>query len=46
MKDAYSFHADEACLDAFYQRMHEAYLRIFRRTGLDVVLTTSRMAGG
>jgi prolyl-tRNA synthetase len=25
MKDAYSFHLDEACLDRTYARMHEAY---------------------
>jgi len=37
MKDAYSFHADPADLDAYYPRMYDAYLRIFRRCGLDVV---------
>jgi prolyl-tRNA synthetase len=34
MKDAYSFHADEASLDAGYRAMHEAYTRIFTRCGL------------
>jgi prolyl-tRNA synthetase len=34
MKDAYSFHADEASLDAGYRAMHEAYVRIFTRCGL------------
>lgn len=34
MMDAYSFHASEACLDETYQAMHQAYLRIFRRCGL------------
>ena len=34
MKDAYSFHLDEDDLRAEYQRMHEAYCRIFQRTGL------------
>jgi prolyl-tRNA synthetase len=34
MKDAYSFHADEASLDATYQVMYETYGRIFTRLGL------------
>jgi prolyl-tRNA synthetase len=34
MKDAYSFHADEASLDAGYRAMREAYTRIFTRCGL------------
>ncbi|MFN3594210.1 MAG: proline--tRNA ligase [Thiobacillaceae bacterium] len=34
MKDAYSFHADEASLDATYQVMYETYSRIFTRLGL------------
>ncbi|MFW5830273.1 MAG: proline--tRNA ligase, partial [Planctomycetota bacterium] len=34
MMDAYSFHASEASLDETYQAMHQAYLRIFRRCGL------------
>ena len=34
MKDAYSFHADEASLDATYQQMYETYCRIFTRLGL------------
>ncbi len=35
MKDAYSFHLDDASLDASYQAMREAYARIFQRLGLD-----------
>ncbi len=35
MKDAYSFHADEASLKETYQVMHEAYTRIFKRVGLE-----------
>ncbi|HET7371488.1 MAG TPA: proline--tRNA ligase [Gammaproteobacteria bacterium] len=35
MKDAYSFHVDEASLQATYDRMFEAYGRIFTRLGLD-----------
>jgi prolyl-tRNA synthetase len=34
MKDAYSFHLDEASLDETYQAMHAAYSRIFTRLGL------------
>jgi prolyl-tRNA synthetase len=34
MKDAYSFHADEASLAQGYRLMYEAYLRIFTRIGL------------
>src|ERR1700739_3786562 len=34
MKDAYSFHLDEASLEAGYRAMYEAYTRIFTRTGL------------
>src|ERR1700689_3207307 len=34
MKDAYSFHTDEASLAQGYRLMHEAYSRIFTRIGL------------
>ena len=34
MKDGYSFHIDQASLDAYYPRMYEAYQRIFQRAGL------------
>lgn len=34
MKDAYSFHADEACLHREYENMFETYKRIFTRLGL------------
>jgi prolyl-tRNA synthetase len=34
MKDAYSFHADEASLLKTYQDMHDCYTRIFGRLGL------------
>jgi len=33
MKDAYSFHVDEASLKDGYQRMYDAYTRIFTRIG-------------
>ncbi|WP_416305652.1 proline--tRNA ligase [Neptunicella sp. SCSIO 80796] len=35
MKDAYSFHLDEACLGKTYQDMYQAYCNIFERIGLD-----------
>lgn len=35
MKDAYSFHADFASLEATYRIMHETYCRIFTRLGLE-----------
>ncbi|MGD8378496.1 MAG: proline--tRNA ligase [Gammaproteobacteria bacterium] len=35
MKDAYSFHADEASLQTTYEAMHTAYTRIFSRMQLD-----------
>jgi prolyl-tRNA synthetase len=34
MKDAYSFHADKASLDATYREMYDCYSRIFTRLGL------------
>jgi prolyl-tRNA synthetase len=37
MKDAYSFHASEACLRRSYGEMDGAYRRIFRRCGLRAV---------
>ncbi|MDR0553829.1 MAG: proline--tRNA ligase [Treponema sp.] len=36
MKDAYSWHCDEASLDKTYQDMGKAYRRIFKRCGLSV----------
>lgn len=35
MKDAYSFHIDQASQETTYWRMHEAYTAIFTRLGLD-----------
>lgn len=34
MKDAYSFHIDKSCLADTYQKMYQAYCRIFDRLGL------------
>jgi prolyl-tRNA synthetase len=38
MKDAYTFDADDAGLDAAFQRHREAYARIFDRCGLEAYL--------
>ncbi|MFZ5532011.1 MAG: proline--tRNA ligase [Pseudomonadota bacterium] len=35
MKDAYSFHLDQDCLDRTYQVMYDTYTRIFTRLGLN-----------
>jgi prolyl-tRNA synthetase len=35
MKDAYSFHLDQSCLETTYQTMYQAYCKIFERIGLD-----------
>ncbi len=48
MKDAYSFHADDASLDEYYHVMYDAYSRIFSRCGLatDAVMADSGAIGG
>ncbi len=35
MKDAYSFHLGQDCLETTYQNMYQAYCNIFERIGLD-----------
>ena len=35
MKDAYSFHADQASLQETYDRMHQAYCNVFSRLGMN-----------
>ncbi|HEC2158081.1 proline--tRNA ligase [Staphylococcus delphini] len=48
MKDAYSFHTDEASLMETYQNMNNAYSTIFKRVGLNVrpVVADSGAIGG
>ena len=48
MKDAYSFDLDRAGLERSYRVMHDAYVRVFERTGLDfrVVDADSGAIGG
>jgi prolyl-tRNA synthetase len=41
MKDAYSADRDQAGLDASYEAQYGAYVRIFERLGLDVVVVAS-----
>ena len=48
MKDAYSFDKDQAGLDLSYDKMHDAYVKIFNRCGLDAkcVAADSGAIGG
>jgi len=48
MKDAYSFHIDEASLDVTYWNMYHCYMRIFQRMDLDFrpVLADTGSIGG
>ncbi len=48
MKDAYSFHLDQASLESTYQDMYQAYGRIFNRAGLTfrAVLADTGNIGG
>ncbi|GAA0821916.1 proline--tRNA ligase [Colwellia asteriadis] len=48
MKDAYSFHLDDACLEKTYQIMFDAYCRIFERLELNfrpVIADTGSIGG-
>jgi prolyl-tRNA synthetase len=48
MKDAYSFHASQACLEQTYQVMHQTYSNIFNRLALafrPVVADTGSIGG-
>ena len=48
MKDAYSFHTSQEDLDEYYELVYQAYLNIFHRSGIDVVVVESDtgMIGG
>jgi prolyl-tRNA synthetase len=48
MKDAYSFHIDQASLEETYWVMHAAYTRVFERLGLEfrAVLADTGSIGG
>jgi prolyl-tRNA synthetase len=48
MKDAYSFHLSDECLQETYQKMFDAYCRVFDRLGLDyrpVIADTGSIGG-
>ena len=45
MKDAYSFHSDDASLEEHYEAQHGAYERIFRRVGMKDVLSIESDTG-
>ncbi len=46
MKDLYSFHAQEDDLDQYYEKMTNAYLRIFNRCGLGEITYLTFASGG
>ena len=46
MKDMYSFHADQADLDAFYERSMQAYMNVYERCGLGDTTLITYASGG
>lgn len=44
MKDLYSFHTDDEDRDSYYEKVREAYFKIFKRIGIPVVKT--KASGG
>ncbi len=49
MKDAYSYHTSQECLEDYYVQCHDAYVNIYKRAGLDnfiCVQSDSGMMGG
>ena len=46
MKDLYSFHANQADLDEYYEKVTEAYFRIFTRLGLGETTYLTYASGG
>ena len=45
MKDAYSFHVDQASLEEYYKRAHDAYVRVYERIGLKNFLSIQSDSG-
>lgn len=45
MKDAYSFHTSNECLDEYYEKAHKAYEKIFKRIGLKEVISIQSDTG-
>jgi prolyl-tRNA synthetase len=46
MKDLYSFHTSEEDLDKYYEKVKEAYFRIFKRCGLEKETFLTLASGG
>ena len=46
MKDMYSFHVDQADLDAFYERATQAYVNVYERCGLGDITLITYASGG
>jgi prolyl-tRNA synthetase len=46
MKDLYSFHVDQADLDVYYEKVTEAYKKIYHRLGLGDITYVTYAAGG
>ncbi len=46
MKDLYSFHVDQADLDAYYEKAVEAYKRVYDRLGLGEITYLTYASGG
>ena len=46
MKDLYSFHADQNDLDQYYEKVAEAYTRIFQTVGLGSITYKTFASGG
>jgi len=45
MKDAYSFHTSQEDLEAYYEKCHKAYERIYARAGLPEVISVASDSG-
>ena len=45
MKDAYSFHTSQEDLEAYYEKCHKAYERIFARAGIPEVISIASDSG-
>lgn len=46
MKDLYSFHTNEADLDAYYEKMKEVYFKVYKRIGLGELTHLTFASGG
>lgn len=46
MKDLYSFHADQADLDDYYEKVKQSYIRIFERCGIGDKTYVTYASGG